>query len=75
MRTCGQGEATDAGGNGGHRIDRHLVVELRGFVHLKDVRRDRSLHCQLRHGPNPISSVHVRAGKGRPLLCIKWKTH
>lgn len=45
--TAGQNAAADAVGNGGDRVDGHLVVELRRRIHLEDVRRHWSLARQL----------------------------
>ena len=46
--TAGQDAAADAVGDGGDRVDGHLVVELRRRVHLEDVRRHGPLARKLR---------------------------
>lgn len=45
--TAGQDAAADTVGDGGDRVDGHLVVELRRRVHLEDVRRHWPLARQL----------------------------
>lgn len=47
MHTAGEDAAADPVGDGGHRIDGHLVVELCWRVHLEDVGRHRPLARQL----------------------------
>ena len=48
-RTAGQHAASDAGHDGGDRIDGHLVVRLRRLVHLEHVRAHWPLCRQLQH--------------------------